>query len=347
HTMSLRCAVAGLNRGARFVRLLQNNPSCEVVAVCDPREEKLAEHSELQGFEDFDRMLTEAEPDLVAIITPGPLHAPQSLAAMQAGAHVLVETPNVYSADQARQIVELARERDLRYMLAEDYIYMGWCDRLAEFVAEGALGEIIGGMAEYTHDCRPVRPLSAADEQHTQSWRFTDLPPLAYSSHTLGPLLHLMGDRCTTATGLAGGRQDVAGVDVFPLETAVLETEAGRTINLSNGFMLSHPFIWLAALYGTEGSVRVINTDYRDPAALQVLISTDDDSGWRDWPMPWHEREDGRDHLQVMVDDFVTSINNETPAPFDEARSMDFCLPGVLAHESARRGGAKMEIPLF
>lgn len=345
--MSLRCAVAGLNRGANFVRLLQENQHCEVVAVCDARPAKLEEFAPIAGFTEFEAMLAEARPDLVAIITPGPAHAPQSLAALEAGAHVLCETPNVYSADEARAVVELARERDLRYMLAEDYIYMGWCGRLAALIAEGMLGEIIGAMAEYTHDCRPVRPLSDATEQHTRSWRFTDLPPLAYSSHTLGPLLHLMGDRCTTVTGIVGGRREIAGVDVFPLETAVLETEAGRTINLTNGFMLSHPFIWCAALYGTEGSLRVINTDYRDPQALRVLISTDAEPGWRDLPMEWHARDDGRDHLQVMVDEFVESVIDGTPAPFDEARSMDFCLPGVLAHESARQGGVKLEVPLF
>ena len=345
--MSLRCAVAGLNRGAGFVKRLQANPDCEVVAVCDARPEKLAEYPNAKGFEDFDEMLEEANLDVVAIITPGPLHAPQSLAAMDAGAHVLVETPNVYSAEEARAVVELARERDLRYMLAEDYVYMGWCGRLEGYVASGALGEIIGGMAEYTHDCRPVKPLSAVNEQQAQAWRFTDLPPLAYASHTLGPLLQLMDDRCVNVMGIAGGRQEVRGVEVFPLETAVLETEGGRTINLTNGFMLSHPFIWQAALYGTEGSVRVINTDYRDPDALRVLISTDEDPQWRDWSMDWHGRDDHEDHLQVLVDDFVDCVISGAPAPFDEARSMDFCLPGVLAHESARQGGKRLEVPLF
>ncbi len=345
--MSLRGAVAGLNRGSLFVKLLRANPHCEVVALCDPRPQKLEEHSGIAGFGDFDEMLDAVRPDLVAVITPGPAHAPQSIAALGAGAHVLVETPNVYSADQAREIVGLARERGLKYMLAEDYIYMGWCGRLEALVAEGALGEIIGGMAEYTHDVRPVRPLSAADASHTQSWRFTDLPPLAYSSHTLGPLLHVMDDRCVSVTGIVGGRQQVAGVDVFPLETAVLETEGGRTISLTNGFMLSHPFVFFLALYGAEGSIRVLNTDHRDPEALRVLISTDAEPGWRDWPMAWHEREDGRDHLQVMVDEFVDAIVNDTPAPFDEARSMDFCLPGVLAHESARQGGVRLDVPLF
>ncbi len=345
--MSLRCAVAGLNRGAGFVRRFNANPHCEVVAVCDPRREKLAEQTEAEGFEDFARMLEKVAPDIVAIITPGPLHAPQSIAAMEAGAHVLVETPNVYSVEEAQAVVAAARRHDRKYMLSEDYIYMGWCVRLSEYIEDGALGEIIGGMAEYTHDCRPARPLTAVDETQAQAWRFTDLPPLAYSSHTLGPLLYLMDDRCVTVTGIAGGRREIAGVDVFPLETAILETEGGRTINLTNGFMLSHPFIWLAALYGTEGSVRVINTDYRDPDALQVLVSTDDDPQWRDWPMEWHTCDDDADHTQVLVNDFVDSVLIDSPPPFDEARSMDFCLPGVLAHESAREGGVKLEVPLF
>ncbi len=345
--MSLRCAVAGLNRGAGFVMRLRQNPHCEVVAVCDTRAEKLAEHPGIAGFTDFQRMLDEVRPDVVAIITPGPLHAPQAMAALQAGAHVLVETPNVYSAGQAREIVDLVRERGLKYMLAENLVYMGWCQRLKTAVEDGVLGEIIGGMAEYTHDCRPVRPLSDADEQHVQSWRFTDLPPLAYCSHTLGPLLELMDDRCVNATGIVGGRREIAGVDVFPLESAVFETEGGRTINLINGFMLSHPFIFLLALYGTEGSVRVINTDYRDPEGLRVLISTDDEPGWREWVMEWQARDDGGDDVQVMVDDFVASVVEDTPAPFDEARSMEFCLPGVLAHESAKQGGVKLEVPSF
>lgn len=356
--MPLRCAVAGLNRGAGFVQRLQANAHCEVVAVCDARPAKLAEYTGIEGYTDFQQMLDHARPDVVAIITPGPTHAPLTLAALEAGAHVLCETPNVYSAAEAEAVVSLVRRQGLKYMLAEDYIYMGWCGRLAERVAEGVLGEIIGGMAEYTHDCRGAafvdeqgrtRPLSAAGEPGLQPlWRFSDLPPLAYSSHTLGPLLYLMGDRCVSVTGAVAGRREVVGVDMFPLETAILQTERSGTINLTNGFMLSHPFVFFLALYGTEGSLRVMNLDYRDPAALRVVISTDaEGGGWRDWPMAWHERDDGRDHLQVMVDDFIAAVVNDTAPPFDEARSMDFCLPGVMAHESAKRGGERLQIPLF
>jgi len=351
--MPIRCAVAGLNRGSRFVQMLQENPHCEVVAVCDPRPDKLAQMSGIQGFEAFDEMLDKASVDMVAIITPGPLHAPQSIAALQAGCHVLVETPNVYSIEQATAVVQLARGKGLKYMLAEDYVYMGWCRRAAQAVESGTLGDIIGATGEYTHDCRGfvfadedgnTVPFSRAQEPGIRPlWRLTDLPPLTYSSHTLGPLLELMDDRCITASGVCGGRHEVAGLDVFPLEFATLTTQKGAVVNLTNGFILGHPLGFAFSLYGTEGSLRITNT-----GTPQAFVASDaQGSQWQELPMPWQEREDGRPHVQVMVDEFVDSLVNDTSPPFDEARSMDFCLPGVVAHESARQGGTRIDLPLF
>ncbi len=351
--MPIRCAVAGLNRGSKFVEMLRKNPHCEVVAVCDGRPEKLAQFPDLPGFAEFRQMLHEVTPDVAVIITPGPAHAEQSLAALEAGANVLVETPNVYSAREAEAIVGAARRKSLKYMLAEDYIYMGWCRELAKIVESGCLGTLIGAAGEYTHDCRGF---SAADEDGnvvpfsrlgepgiTPLWRLTDLPPLAYSSHTLGPLLSLMDDRCVAVSGVCGGRRDVAGVDVFPLETAVFRTQKGATINLTNGFIVGHPLGFFFALYGTEGSVRIVNT-----GTPQGYIATDaEGSRWRELALPWADRTDGCDHVQVMVDEFIDSVRNDTAPPIDEARSMDYCLPGVLAHESAKHDGKKLEIPLF
>jgi len=46
-----------------------------------------------------------------------------------------------------------------------------------------------------------------------------------------------------------------------------------------------------------------------------------------------------------MIRDFVDSITNDMPPPIDEYESMDFVLPGIMAHESAQKGGVKLEVP--
>ena len=174
-------------------------------------------------------------------------------------------------------------------------------------------------------------------------WRVTNLPPLAYCSHTLGPLLDLMGDRAVSVSGVCGGRARLGEAETFPLETAVLQTEKGAIINLTNGFLLGHPMSFFLALYGTAGSVRVMNV-----GGVRAMLSTEATGDqWQEIEMPWTDRPDGRDHLQIMVDEFIESVRTDTAPPFDEARSMDFCLPGVLAHESALRGGERLEVPLF
>ena len=353
--MKIRVAVAGLNRGAGFVKLFRNNEHCEVVAVCDDRPDKIAAIDGVQGFSDFDQMLDQARPDVVSIITPGPLHAPQSIRALEAGVNVLVETPNVYSVEQAATIVEVSRRRGLKYMLAENFVFMGWCTRLAELFATGRFGDLIGAAGEYTHDCRgfsfadadgQIVPLSRAGEPGVKPlWRLTDLPPLAYSSHTLGPLLALLDDRCTSVTGLCGGQCEIAGYPVYPLETAVLGTAQGRSVQLTNGFILGHPLRFVFALFGTTGAVRV-DSLYQPEATLYTATDAEG-ATWQTGSLPWFERTDGRDHMQVMIDAYVQSIVDDTAPPFDAARSMDFCLPGVLAHESAKAGGVRLEVPLY
>ena len=337
-----------------FARFLRENPACELVAVCDERPSKLAEVTAAEGFADFQEMLDRVRPDVVAIITPGPMHGPQAIMALEAGANVLVETPNVYSVDEADEIVRLTRAKGLKYMLAEDYVYMDWCRQVGAIVHSGKLGDIIAASAEYTHDCRGfsladeagnIVPWSRRGEPGIQPlWRLSGLPPLAYSSHTLGPLLAVMRDRCKSVSAQVGGRHQVAGLDVFPLETAVMDTVGGRVVSLTNGFILGHPVGFTFTFYGTQGAIRL--TDF---GGLTGMIASDDEgSAWRELVLPGVTNlSGGTAHVQEMVNDYIAAVVNNTPPPFDEARSMDFCLPGVLAHESAKRGGEKLAVPLF
>jgi len=214
--MNLKCGVAGLGRGKLFVKRFEEIDGCEVTAVCDANPTALADHERYACYSDFGKFICESELDVVAIITPGPVHAEQSLMAMEQGVHVLCETPCVYSLDEAQSIVATVRRTGVKYMLSEDYLYMGHVQRWKEIVDSGALGEIVYAEGEYTHDCRNIMfvdgngryvPLQERGQRNDVrlSWRAENLPPLKYCSHTLAPLLYLMNDRCVSAVGMATG----------------------------------------------------------------------------------------------------------------------------------------------
>ena len=167
------------------------------------------------------------------------------------------------------------------------------------------------------------------------------MPPLKYCSHTLGPLLYLMRDRCVTACGFDTGSHTFPAAGTLDLASAVLKTEAGRVITLTNGFGVAHPFVFFIGLYGTEGSLRCVS--FGSP---QVKIHLDREDGeWRDLSTEWSERPDGRDWLMVMLEGFVGSIRDDSAPPIDVFRSMDYTVPGICAHLSAERGGAPIAVP--
>ena len=351
--MEFRCGVAGLGRGRSFVDKLGQVPGCEVVAVCDSNEKALADYGSLACYTDYEEFIREAGLDVVAAITPGPVHAEQSVLAMENGAHVLCETPCVYSLEEAQQVVDTVRKTGLKYMLAENYVYMGWVEACQKLVDDGRLGEIVYAEGEYTHDCRGIMYLNAEGrylpfqekDQHPDArlaWRATDLPPLKYCSHTLGPLLHLMNDRCVSVCGMSTGSKTLPDVPTNDMETGIMKTARGAVIRLTNGFCIAHPFALFYGLYGTRGTVKFLNI-----GGTQVKFYTDDepDKGWQDLEMPWSERADGRDGVTVMIEEYIQSIRDDTDPPIDVFRSMDYTVPGICASFSGERDGEKIDVP--
>jgi predicted dehydrogenase len=351
----VRCGVAGLGRGKLFVSILEKIPGCRVVAVCDPNPVVLGEFGRYKRCTDYDELL-DTGLDLVAVISPGPEHAAQSVKALGRGAHVLCETPCVYSVAEAEAVIRAVRRSGRKYMLAENYIWMGWFETLRQWHREGRFGTIIYAEGDYTHDCRDIMLLDDGKyiayrerERHpkrAKSWRATHLPPLSYSSHTLGPLLTLMGDRAVESTALSAGGRTTPDLGTVDLEVGILKTAGGAAIRLTNGFTVAHPMALHYKIVGTRGSAVVTSMD-----SCTIFHYSDADAGgssaWQSLPVKFGPRADGKDSAAAMTEEFVGAIVRGTPAPIDEYQSMDMVVPGVLAHESAMAGGRTLAVPDF
>ncbi len=352
----LRVGVAGLGRGRKFAAIFAARQDCELVAVCDPGEKALAAFDGPTGvtrYRDYDQFLSE-DLDLVALVTPGPVHAEQSVVALESGAHVLCETPCVYSREEAARVLAAAEHSGKSFMLAEDYIWQGWARSIERLVRDGLLGEVVYAEADYTHDCRD---LMLADEKGfvpyrerrtrpdaQKTWRATHLPPLIYCSHTLGPLLHIMEDRVSSVAGMTTGPRSAPDLDVADLETALLRTTKGAVIRLTNGFSLAHPMALSYSLCGTKGSVKLICLEKQTFYWYSEEAEPAHD-GWQSAPPEWLELPGKRDHLEVMIEEVVAALLTGEELPIDAHRSMDFVLPGVIAHQSAESGGKQLDVP--
>lgn len=143
----LRVALVGCGAVARDVHLpvLADLEGVEIAGLCDIERERarsVAEHFGIPSFVDVSALLKTTEPDVVHVLTRPESHAEVCIAALEAGCHVLVEKPFVYSAAEAERIIELAQRRQRRLSVVHNYLDHPSVVELLERVERGDVGEV-------------------------------------------------------------------------------------------------------------------------------------------------------------------------------------------------------------
>ncbi|HYO25611.1 MAG TPA: Gfo/Idh/MocA family oxidoreductase, partial [Lacipirellulaceae bacterium] len=120
----------------------------EVVAAADPGEWGLNrarhEFNIPRTFADYRQMLREVpEVDAVCVCTPNALHAEHTLAAIEAGKHVLVEKPMATSARDAQRMVDGARRANRHLVVGFQHRFEPRSKFLRQQIASGAFGRIL------------------------------------------------------------------------------------------------------------------------------------------------------------------------------------------------------------
>jgi predicted dehydrogenase len=131
---------------AAYLPALRHVQGAEVVALASARMESArsaaSEFSVPHAYDDWEAMLTSHELDLVCIATPTVLHEAQTLAALEAGAHVLCEKPTAMDAEEAGRMLSAAEAAGRVHMIDHELRFNPNRMRMAELISEGALGEI-------------------------------------------------------------------------------------------------------------------------------------------------------------------------------------------------------------
>ncbi len=90
----------------------------------------------------YEDVLADPNVDFVHINSPIPDHGPMSIAGLNAGKHVMCTVPMATSVEDCRQIVELVQKTGLKYMMAETVVYSREFLFVRELYEKGELGKI-------------------------------------------------------------------------------------------------------------------------------------------------------------------------------------------------------------
>jgi predicted dehydrogenase len=151
----LRIGVLGAARITRdaLIKPARRVEGVDVVAIAardsQRAKEAAAKHSIPNVLESYEAMLADPEIDAVYIPLPNGLHGRWTLAAIDAGKHVLCEKPFTANADEARRVAKAAKSSRVVVMEAHHSSHHPQTKRAAEIVQGGMLGELESAEAAF------------------------------------------------------------------------------------------------------------------------------------------------------------------------------------------------------
>ncbi|HIY29140.1 MAG TPA: Gfo/Idh/MocA family oxidoreductase [Firmicutes bacterium] len=150
----LKIGVIGVgNISNEHIQAYLKNPNVELYAFCDINETQLKMMAEKYGvtrtFTDKDEMLALPELDAVSVCTWNSEHAPCTIAALNAGKHVLCEKPMATTVEEAIAMKEAAERNGKLLQIGFVRRFGNDCEVLQDFIQQDFLGEIYYAKATY------------------------------------------------------------------------------------------------------------------------------------------------------------------------------------------------------
>lgn len=151
---------AGWWATANHMPLLAQREDVELTAVCRLGKQELADVKEAFGFtfatESAEEMVKHPDLDAVIVSSPHTLHFEHAKLALERGLHVLCEKPMCTRADDARELVRLANEKNLHLLVPYGWHYKPFIQEAKRWMDEGVVGTV-----QYilSHMASPIRDL--------------------------------------------------------------------------------------------------------------------------------------------------------------------------------------------
>ncbi|WP_289039885.1 Gfo/Idh/MocA family oxidoreductase [uncultured Zobellia sp.] len=370
-TQKINIALIGLGFGAEFIPIYQKHPNANLVALCQRNEEKLNQLADTfhieKRYTSYEELLSDSEIDAVHINTPIPDHGRQSILALKAGKHVACTVPMATTIEECEEIVRLTEESGLTYMMMETVVYAREFLYMKELYENGDLGK--------------VQFLKASHQQDMDGWPnyWPGLPPMHYATHCVGPVLALTRGEAEYVSCFGSGtiREELIPNynSPFAVETTHIKF---RNSDLSaqvyrSLFDVARQYRESFEVYGSKKSVEwpliegkplVVHTAKKPEPEIPEEIQSPDFAKL----LPKEIRHfttqgvyDSEEHQHLsftqgaghggshphLVHEFVNALT-EWKSPYPNARqSANITCVGILAHESALKGGELMKLPNF
>lgn len=223
--MKIKIGIIGTgNISNSHVSGFKNHPKAEIIAICDKRRKILERKATQWGidriYKDYHELLKQPDIDAVVILTPHHLHAPITIAAAEAGKHILVEKPIAVSLEEANQMIKATNKAGVYLMVAENQVFQPPHIEAKRLIEAGEIGTPVlirlslgwatGRMPDNPSDF--IKTLAAFEERNMQEnkeWEVGDMWRMDPTKRGGGSLIDEGHHRLSVADYLLGRLENI------------------------------------------------------------------------------------------------------------------------------------------
>jgi predicted dehydrogenase len=327
--------------GAQFG--FQDHPNVEIVAVSDLFPDRRAGLMKAcrcdKSYESLEELVKDPKIEAVFVATDAPSHARHCRLVMEHGKHVMCAVPATYgSIEEGERLLETVRRTGLKYMMAETSCYHASCHAMRTIYRAGGFGRLVYSEGEYYHYM--AEPIDSY-----KGWRI-GLPPLWYPTHSTAYYVGVTGGRFTSVSALGfkgtnrwhqpgGNPHDNPFADEF----ALFETSEGGVSRMLMSKSVARHVDETGRVLGERGRMDGMQYWGEMEEGLPDITRPALPPGV---PAGGH----GGSHGPLM-NEFITAILEDREPLVDIYEALAMTIPGIVAHESALRGGERLKIPQY
>jgi predicted dehydrogenase len=291
-----------------------------------------------KSYESLEVLVKDPKIEAVFVATDAPSHARHCMEVLKHGKHVMSAVPAVFgSIEQAEQLLDTVQKTGLKYMMAETSYFRADCYGMRRIYQAGGFGRLVYSEGEYYH--YHAEPIDSF-----KGWRI-GLPPLWYPTHSTAYYVGVTGKRftCVSCAGFNAGFPDCQpGANKydnpFTDEVALFQTSEGGASRMLMCKGIHGLIVERGRVFGERGWMDGIEyhgaaTELPDIARPPLPLGV---------PAGGHGGSHG-----LLTDEFITSILMDREPMVNIYEALAMTVPGIVAHQSALKGGEMLKIPQY
>lgn len=364
----IRMGIVGGRFGCSFQ--WHEHPHCVVEAVSDLRSERrdalMKTYRCAKAYESLEKLILDRNIDAVGVFTPATDHVRHAVACLKAGKHVISAVPAAMTVEECQLLIDTVKQTGMTYMMAETSYYQQATISARQFWREGKFGQIYYTESEYHH----AGLESLFMEEGRRTWRH-GFPPMHYPTHCTAHLVSITGERLDSVSCVGWGDEDPIVKDnayknPFWNETAFFRTSKGNAFRVAIYWKGAHRGTERAQWYGDKMSFFCPHPNGVGPVIVRSGAQKEKDSGgferqlaafekyqqpqwWKTDLLPEPLRHDsGHEGSHTfLTHEFIDALVSGRKPAVDVYEAVAYTAPGIVAHQSALKGGEQLKVPRF